>query len=963
VGSEFRRLDELADAVLDGVAVDWDSAESSAGDPQREAIRQLRILAGIARLHRSLGETPSAPASSSASSAPETVEGPRPVLARWGRLELHERIGRGSFGEVFRARDPKLDREVAVKLLHPDRSREESSSALREARLLARVRHPNVVTVYDADEIDGRVGLWMEFIHGRDLEAILRDRGPFSEREVVRVGVELCRAVSAVHEAGLVHRDVKAQNLMQTSEGRLVLMDFGTGRDLQVAPASARDTAGTPLYLAPEIFRGAPASVRSDVYGAGVLLFHLLTGGYPVRGGSIAEVQAAHARGRRVELAGARGNPASLAAVIGRAIDPDPSKRFESAREMLAALLTAQRAYDSGGRRSTWIAAIAALLVVTSSIAVLRDRPGESDRKRGADGARPVYFGSTAEKRAVRRPTMLIPGTPSPDGRFLPHSTMDSGDLALYEFATGATRTLTSSGNIDEDDFGDLSVVSPDGSRVAYEWHDGSCQCEDLRVIDADGSDMRILAPGRADAELVPVQWSPDSRGILATRKRAPDGVDIVLVSAEDGTIRTVRSLDHGPGGLSLSPDGLWLAYDRPGDASDRDRGIFVAPLDGGEETPAVSGPTYDSSPLWSPDGGGLVFSSVRTGSPGLWFQPMNDGRPIGVPSLIDKDMGPFQPITLTRNGSLFYEHRTGLMDVFTAPIDPTTGELRGEPVNAANRFLGSNMMADWSPGGDLIFVSWRTLGSGRNIVVLHSTATSAERELEPDLSFVSMARWSHDGRSIVVAGPDRTGIRGLRLVDPQTGAIAPAPTGGLDAVPLAAVVDDRYAYTRGPAGRISRRNLKAQRDEPVYAPPADGDVGSMSVSPDGLWLAFALYTRGDRHARLSVIPAGGGERRDLIDLPSDLPLEVSGWTADAGRVLFVRRTRDADEKHQGELFAVPFAGGPPKPSGLTGRALRAVHISPDGTRIAFTTGYPDRELWVFENFLPGAAGPAAAVR
>ena len=323
-------LGELAGAVLDGQQIDWGSAESSANAPNRGAVRQLKVLAGIASLHQKLTGDSGEPAS------PRVPEG-KPE--RWGRLEVLERIGQGAFGEVYRAWDSKLDREVAVKLLHGGGERPEGATVLREARLLARVRHPNVVIVYDADEIEGRVGLWMEFIYGRNLEQILGDRERFDDREVTRIGIELCRALSAVHDAGLLHRDIKAQNLMQAEDGRLVLMDFGTGHELEQTPAPAVDAAGTPLYLAPEIFRGSRASVRSDIYSAGVLLFHLLTGAYPVHGRTVEEVAAAHARGDRRDFATmASGVSATLAAVINRAIRPAPSERFESSRDMLAAL-------------------------------------------------------------------------------------------------------------------------------------------------------------------------------------------------------------------------------------------------------------------------------------------------------------------------------------------------------------------------------------------------------------------------------------------------------------------------------------------------------------------------------------------------------------------------------------------------------------------------------------------------
>ena len=134
--------------------------------------------------------------------------------------------------------------------------------------------------MYGADEHDGRVGLWTEFVRGESLDAVGRSaHGPLGAREAALVGLDVCRALAAVHGAGLVHRDVKAQNVMREAGGRIVLMDFGTGAE--IAGAHAR-LAGTPLYLAPEIFAGEPAtSLQSDIYSVGVLLFYLVTGAFP----------------------------------------------------------------------------------------------------------------------------------------------------------------------------------------------------------------------------------------------------------------------------------------------------------------------------------------------------------------------------------------------------------------------------------------------------------------------------------------------------------------------------------------------------------------------------------------------------------------------------------------------------------------------------------------------------------
>ena len=949
--SENQPLEELAEAVLLGSPVDWASAESSAGAPDREAVRQLKVLAGIAELHRKLTHEVTGPARPAV---------PEERLERWGRLEILERIGGGSFGEVYRAWDSKLDREVAVKLLHADGAPPEGATVLREARLLARVRHPNVVTVYDADEIEGRVGLWMEFIHGKNLEEILRERKRLEDREVTRIGIELCRALSAVHEAGLLHRDIKTQNLMQTADGRLVLMDFGTGRVLEHTPPSTVDAAGTPLYLAPEVFKAAQATVRTDIYSAGVVLFHLLTGTFPVRGATVKEVAEAHATGQRVALTeGYPGVTKALAAVIGRAIRPDPLERFESARDMLAALENLQRRAEAGRRKRYWLA-LGAVSLIAVGLAVV---PSTRRRLQGRGGGGGPYFGSTPEKREVKTPLVLLPGTPSPDGRYLPYSEMSTGNLALYEFATGTSRTLTNSGDGGHKNYAEESIVSADSSHIAYAWNDGSCECVQLRVIDATGANGRVLASSKNPTEILPLEWSLDGSQILGTRQRTTSETEVLLISTSDGSIRSVRALAFRPFHVSLSPDGRYIAYDRAEGSGDTDRGIYISTTDGSQEIPVVTGPAYDTHPMWTPDGSSLVFASLRTGGPGIWLQPIKDGQADGKPRLLDKDVGPFDPVTLTRRGSLFYRHRTGLMDVYTVPIDSVTGDVRGEPTIVANRFLGSNISPDWSPdGGTLVFASWRTLfGPGQNILVFHSMNTGSERELEVNLASVNVPRWSSDGRSLFVYGPDRKGFNGLRLVDVETGSVeGPYFTRPGDIPPVSALAwgpDGRHAYLKRNQQKIARIDLRTGEEEILYQPPADSVLGNLAVSPDGRSIAFNVYLRPEHRFRLFVIPTAGGAAQDLVDLLAPNRVNPGGWTRDARQLLFIRTSSDGPErKHIGELWAVPSGGGPARRLGLSMPALRDVSVSPAGDRIAFTTGYPDNGIWVFENFLPQMA-------
>jgi TolB-like protein/predicted Ser/Thr protein kinase len=339
------RVAKLAEAILDGTPVDWSVEETEPDESRPPLLKHLKVVAAVAEVHR---------IDTSAASSVAAV-------GQWGHLRLLERIGRGAFGEVYRAWDTRLDREVALKLLPADRASADSRpSIIHEGRLLARVRHPNVVTIHGAEQIDDRIGLWMEFVRGRTLEQVIEEGTAFSTAEATRIGIEICRAVSAVHGAGLLHRDIKAHNVMLADDGRVVLMDFGTGRELE--DRAAADLAGTPLYLAPEIFRGQPATIQSDIYSLGVLLFHLASGSYPVQARTTRDLRRAHERNERVGLQSIRPDaPPSLIRVIDRAIDPVPERRYQNADALAADLVALTR---RSGRRSVMYAALAAAAVL-----------------------------------------------------------------------------------------------------------------------------------------------------------------------------------------------------------------------------------------------------------------------------------------------------------------------------------------------------------------------------------------------------------------------------------------------------------------------------------------------------------------------------------------------------------------------------------------------------------------------
>ncbi|MGE0592812.1 MAG: serine/threonine-protein kinase [Vicinamibacterales bacterium] len=371
-------VESLADGSLDPAARE----RLSQADVPPQLLAAFDAVSALAEVHRALDD------GASGDGAPDVTEvdaegrrgvvgprapGGRPGAAeplpgpQWGNFSLLRRLGAGTFGEVYLAHNLWLNQAVALKLLRPEHSH---ASNLKEAQQLARVRHPNVAIVHGADRHDGRLGFWMDYVDGTTLADALDTQGLMRDTEVALTGAELCGALAAVHAAGIVHRDVKAQNVMRRREdGRLLLMDFGAGEYLNAPRLPGDGAAGTPLYLAPELLRGGRATVASDLYALGVLLFHLRSGRFPVEADSFDDLRSAHAAGRRLALDELQPSASPLLVrVIDAMLDPDPSRRYRSAVAARAALLAAIAEQAPRPAPSSWGAPLAAVLLTVAFV-------------------------------------------------------------------------------------------------------------------------------------------------------------------------------------------------------------------------------------------------------------------------------------------------------------------------------------------------------------------------------------------------------------------------------------------------------------------------------------------------------------------------------------------------------------------------------------------------------------------
>jgi len=336
---------EAYQAIADGTPPAWHGLDTALTDP--DEIEALHLLDDIAAAYRA--------------NANATVQR-RDVVLRWGALEAEELLGSGSYGDVYRAFDPWLGRYVALKLFHGERS-----GGLDEARRLARLRHRNVLSVYGCGVHDGRAGLWSELIEGRTLAAAVAAEGALSCEEALRVGRDLAQALAVVHAAGLVHGDVKAENVMRESGGRIVLMDFGAGGDARLL-ASQRVISGTPRYLPPEVLDGAPLDASSDIYAFGVMMFLLLSGRLPYTSVDAPSLREQQRRGERPGLrALCPAADPQLCAIVESCLGNDPAQRPASAQALSERLNRLLHPPHPAGRRLP----IAALAIALGALAAV----------------------------------------------------------------------------------------------------------------------------------------------------------------------------------------------------------------------------------------------------------------------------------------------------------------------------------------------------------------------------------------------------------------------------------------------------------------------------------------------------------------------------------------------------------------------------------------------------------------
>ncbi|MBM4020595.1 MAG: hypothetical protein FJ288_20130, partial [Planctomycetes bacterium] len=482
-----------------------------------------------------------------------------------------------------------------------------------------------------------------------------------------------------------------------------------------------------------------------------------------------------------------------------------------------------------------------------------------------------------ALRKAWECPIGIVEGTPSLDGRYLSYVDWETGDLAVRDLVTGQNRRLTNKGTWkDSDEYADASAISGDGRQIAYAWFNKEKSYE-LRVMGIDGSQPRVVFRDKETSYLEPYQWTADGKQILVYLNLEGRERRIALIPAAGGPARVLKTQARYREYPSLSPDGRFLVYGAPEQGAGKERDIFLISVEGGQEIPLVRHPADDFNPNWMPDGKRILFVSDRTGTNGFWGIDVVDGKPQGLPRLLKDGVGRSIRVNgFTRQGSFYYSLTTATQDVYIAEVDLAAGKVLRQPLPVAGRFVGSNSAPSWSPDGRRLAYHSQRSGVGGPTLVIHSVETGEEREVPARLvqEVLAPVSWFPDGKSVLVSAyesPKRDQVAFYR-VDVQTGehrlvrgSPGPGPIGAL----LSPDGNTLFFWTGGERklwGGVISRNFETGEEREIARVPYVGDSGwgRDALSPDGRFLAFRAPVDKDQWSALRIVPATGGELREL---------------------------------------------------------------------------------------------------
>jgi len=825
-----------------------------------------------------------------------------------GPYEIIAPLGAGGMGEVYRARDTRLGRDVALKIL-PDSFAREADRLRRfeqEARAVAALNHPNILAIHDIGQHDGSPFLVSELLEGESLRAAL-DRGALPQRKTIEYGVQIAHGLAAAHEKGIVHRDLKPENIFVTKDGRIKILDFGLAKLAQKAGAEQDEVTltsshtaagmvmGTASYMAPEQVRGEAADPRTDIFAFGAVLYEMLSGARAFRRDTAAETMTAVLKDDPPELfdPGRLVSPA-LERIVRRCLEKNPEQRFQSARDLSFALSALSGTETSSiaraaaaPRRAPLLPALAvalALVAVAAATWFMARRPQPTTRMQFALAVPDEM--SISHMALSRDGSMLVFVSPEENSALpmLYVQRVGSASVTLLPGTQGAS----------------YPFWSPDGAYVGF-FANGK-----LQKIAISGGTPQVLATALAGRG---GSWGSKGVIIYASDAQSPlqrinaDGTGMAPVTLG---IRIKEDQSHR--WPMFLPDGdhfLFWAGNFSNAKDDRLSGIYASSLEGKERKLVIlchSSFSFDAHNLYYADEQRQLVSLVLDASAATV-----SGSATVVANLVG-----FQPstywsaFTVAQNGTLIYNTGVGAAQSVLTWMDWSGKELGrvGDPAVVANPTL--------SPDGSRVAVDISDQKANNVDVWIESTTGAGNSRFTFDPSEEVVAVWSRDGSKLAYrnAGSDGPTL----LLKLATGLERERkrfnlPSSSMDdLIPNSWSVDDQQIlFTRQVTSGEYLELMPVSGGEPTRFLTSKGSESNGQISPDGKWVAYASDESGVWEIYVTSFPGAAGKWQVSRGGGTE-----PRWRGDGKEVFYIAPS--------GMLMAVPvngesiFATGTPAP-------------------------------------------------
>lgn len=898
-------------------------------------------------------------------------------------------LGAGGMGEVYLATDTKLERQVAIKFLHPEFSKHADvlRRFVREAKAASSLNHPNIITIHEIGEWNGSDFIAMEFVEGQSLREMIKD-SRLGLETTLDIVIQAASALAAAHEVGIVHRDIKPENIMCRPDHLVKVLDFGLAKQVNTSGAApgfdsqamTRGLAvtepgfamGTPAYMSPEQARGKPIDARTDIWSLGVVFYEMVSGQLPFPGETKSDMVASILKSEPMPLPIAPNDLThSVEHIIKKTLGKNCEERYQVIKDLVLDLkilrselktmdpsafstlsvksgarpLTTQDGilYDTGrhqtDRRLLWVVVPIFLLLISLGAfwyALVRSGRPEPDLFPSLVSTPITSWKSEIGEGDGSRPRL------SPDGKLIAYVALRNGKNAIWLKQIDGGEPFTRK----EDDSADVSPLwSPDGGQIAYFSDRGGRR--GIWVAPALGGNPTMLASLDRRGNLT--CWSKDGSTIFFEMDQ-----NLYTLNVTAREVSKLTNLDGAQNirrDFSVSPDEKQLAYiDRQNDRSD----IWRSGLRGENPIRVTDDAPEDSAPIWHPDGKRIIYNSDRSGIKQIWLAFL-DGRPPAQMSMSDTDS---LISDISKDGTkILYTTRKDDADLWSISTE-------GGKETQLTSAIGAEYWPDVSPKGEAIaYQAVRRLSTGGkllNSVLMTQGARSDAKtsqlatdgfypQWSPDGTNIAFLRSQSGNHSLWVTSADGVNEHPVSDGGVMFGGYSILPSNRLQTHDFQWSPDGRsliYSALRGGVSNIWQTFLDGSGEKQLTANGSDDKkllYFDPVFSPDGKNIAWSAMTSDAPDKRIwSIWVLSDGTVRELYH--ADSIMRLVGWSISGGRLIVKSVATKVDDPMPADFDV--FELDPIDSKRLPLAALKTAYfqnvtISPDGKTLAFVTRSP----------------------